>query len=85
MQTTMMMTIAINVKTMIRIFEVSTLAGFSGWLHCSSEVEEVNVSVDDDTVDVVDIVVLTVGSLATVVVFDKSENGRFSFSFMAEI
>ncbi len=83
----MTMTIAINVKTMIRIFEVPTLAGFSDWLHCSSDVEEVDVSDDDAAVDVVDvvvIVVLTMGSLATVVVFDKSENGRFSFIFMAE-
>ncbi len=79
----MTMTIAIKVKTMIRIFEVPTLAGFSDWLHCSSDVEEVDVSVDDAAVDVVDIVVLTMGSLATVVVFDKSENGHFIFIFMA--
>jgi hypothetical protein len=78
----MTMTIAIKVKTMIRIFEVPTLAGFSDWLHCSSDVEEVDVSDDDAAVDVVDvvvIVVLTMGSLATVVVFDKSENGYFNF------
>ena len=75
-------TIAINVKTMIRIFEVPTLAGFSVWLHCSSDVEEVDVSDDNAAVDVVDvvaIVVLTMGSLATVVVFDKSEIGNSNF------